>query len=143
MTFNKKEYTLLALLFVGLLWALYIVMSNRTEIPLHLNLFGEVDAMGSKETIFILPCLAISCYLLLTFLQKRPHWCNLPTHTRLTEEEMKRWAEELIYAVKTISITLLISLEILLVIAPTAAFWVSFLLILLLAGVVIRYYQKV
>lgn len=140
---NKKEIFPLALLFVGFLWAVYIATSARTEIPLHLNLFGEVDITGAKETIFLLPSLALGCYLLLTFLQKRPHWCNLPTPTRLTEEEMKRWAEELIYAVKTISVTLLLSLEILLVLAPTAAFWMSFLLVLLLAGVVIRYYQKV
>ena len=53
-------------------------------IPIHFNLKGETDGFGSKNTIWALPFISLGCFILIKFLNKRPHLLNVPA--KITEE---------------------------------------------------------
>ncbi len=53
-------------------------------IPIHFNIKGEPDGFGSKNTIWVMPFIALGCFLLINFLNKSPHLLNIPV--KITEE---------------------------------------------------------
>ncbi|MEO0340551.1 MAG: DUF1648 domain-containing protein, partial [Bacteroidota bacterium] len=66
---------LLPILYLGIL---------PDEVPRHFNAAGEADAMGSKNTIFLLSGIGFLMYISLWYLNKFPHTFNFPT--KITKE---------------------------------------------------------
>jgi uncharacterized membrane protein len=61
------------------LLALYYAPTLPDQIPTHFNAKGEVDQLGSKITLFIIPGLAVATSVLLAFMVKKPHTFNYMT----------------------------------------------------------------
>ena len=57
----------------------YIIYSRLPEIiPTHINIIGEIDGYGSKDTFNILPFFGVIIYVGLSIMQKYPHVFNYP-----------------------------------------------------------------
>lgn len=71
-------------------WIIAIVnyASLPETIPVHYNLAGEVDRMGAKATLWLLPGIATVLFAGLTLLSNYPHAFNYPT--RITEENARK-----------------------------------------------------
>ena len=50
-----------------------------SDIPIHFNIAGEIDHIGSKSNILLLPIVSTLLYLGLTILNQFPHYFNYPT----------------------------------------------------------------
>ena len=63
------------------LWAytLYNYFQLSDTIPVHYNLRDEVNAYGSKATLFIMPCIITVVVIGLTILNRYPHIFSYPT----------------------------------------------------------------
>jgi len=71
MEFLKKELLSLVFMTIPLLYLLSIFQGLPEEVPLHWNINGEVDNVGSKSMLFLMPsALPLFIYLLLTFAVK-------------------------------------------------------------------------
>lgn len=70
-------------------WILNILAFKKlpNEIPTHYNSLGEVDAYGSKETIFILPFIATVLFVILNIYAKKPHLSNYSVSITLENAE--------------------------------------------------------
>lgn len=58
------------------------------EIPMHFNIKGEVDRLGSKVSIFFIPGIAFITILPMLFLSKYPHTFNYPV--KIDENNAKK-----------------------------------------------------
>lgn len=68
------------LIWIGSLLFLILNFSNSPEmIPTHFNAAGNVDAVGSKNSIWLLVGIVTSMYILLTIINRYPHLFNYPT----------------------------------------------------------------
>ncbi len=63
---------------------LYYYSGLPESIPIHYNGAGEVDSLGGKASIFILPIISTILFIALTILNKYPHVFNYPV--QITEE---------------------------------------------------------
>ncbi|MEW9676015.1 DUF1648 domain-containing protein [Lentibacillus sp. L22] len=69
----------------------YVVLTYRSlpeTVPTHFNGKGEADGWGHKGTIFLLPVIAVICYIPLYFLSKVPHTFNYTVE--ITKENAPR-----------------------------------------------------
>lgn len=57
--------------------SIIVVIIHKT-IPLHWNIYGEIDSYGSSYNIFILTSINIFSCILLRWLSKHPESCNFP-----------------------------------------------------------------
>ncbi|MCI5082115.1 MAG: DUF1648 domain-containing protein [Saprospiraceae bacterium] len=57
---------------------LYHFSSLPDRVPIHYNALGEADGWSSKISLFTLPGLGISLYILLTLINRAPHLFNFP-----------------------------------------------------------------
>lgn len=65
----------------GIVVLLLLTLQSWTmpnTIPVHFNVAGKPDAMGSKTTILLFPGLSIVLYLVFTLLRRFPHTFNYP-----------------------------------------------------------------
>lgn len=79
--------------FAGLifLW-IYAVVSYQKlpeQIPVHYNFKGEVDGVGNKATIFIVPAIITIVTVLLTMINKVPHIFNYPVNITAANAEQQ------------------------------------------------------
>ncbi len=74
---NKCLDIIGVVLVVALIVITFIYWIKATDIvPIHFNFKGEIDAYGSKNTLFILLPIAIIIYIGLAILSKYPEVCN-------------------------------------------------------------------
>lgn len=74
---NKYLDIIGVVLVVALIVITFIYWRNAPDIvPIHFNFRGEIDAYGSKNTVFILLPIAIIIYIGLSILSKHPEVCN-------------------------------------------------------------------
>ena len=65
------------LLVLGMIVFTFTSYSSLPEaIPTHFNASGEADGFGSKNTVWLLPALALIIYVILFILNKYPHLHN-------------------------------------------------------------------
>ena len=77
------------ILLIGILIYLFIHWNSIPDkIPGHYNAMGEIDRMGSKGEILILPIISWIMYLGMTVLEKFPQVWN--TGVKVTEENKER-----------------------------------------------------
>lgn len=74
---NKYLDIIGIILFIVLIAITFVYWVKAPDtVPIHFNFKGEIDAYGSKNTIFILLPIAIIIYIGLTILSKYPQICN-------------------------------------------------------------------
>ena len=73
-----EVFSILAVLCAILLYIIYWIKAPEV-VPIHYNIYGEVDSYGSKITLLFLPIITIIFYIGLTILNKYPHIFNFPT----------------------------------------------------------------
>ncbi len=100
------DKTLEALAIAGIisLWVVVLLKYSTLpeRIPTHFNIKNEVDGYGAKDTIFILPIIGSVVFLLLSVINRFPHYFNYPI--QITEENALRQyqlATRLIRLIKT------------------------------------------
>jgi uncharacterized membrane protein len=110
----KLKYTKLqiALEIIGLLlliamFAFVCIQWNQLplQIPVHYNATGEIDSLGSKTEILIMPVIGIFLYVLLTVVAFFPQIWNVPV--RITKEN-----KEAVYQ-HTMNLIILLKIEML------------------------------
>lgn len=86
------DRTLEALAIAGIvsLWVVVLLKYSTLpeRIPTHFNFKNEVDGYGGKDTILLLPIIGSAIYILLSVVNKFPHFFNYPT--TITEENASR-----------------------------------------------------
>ncbi len=98
-----------ASLFVLWGFSFYCYFTLPNIIPTHFNVFGEVDGVGSKVSIFILPLISTTITVLLTILNSYPHVFNYPTPvTAQNAEKQYRNATRLLRVLKLLGILIFI-----------------------------------
>lgn len=79
---NKADRTLDTLSFIVLIGifaiSIYCWYNLPAIIPIHFDAAGNPDSHGRKETLFMLPGIAVLIYIFITYLNKHPHWFNYP-----------------------------------------------------------------
>lgn len=86
-TFEKAFDIITSVLFIGwIVYLIYIWGQLPTQVPAHFNGAGEVDRLGSKWELIILPLVAIIMTPLLAFLEKHPEWHN---YMNLTDDNIE------------------------------------------------------
>ena len=110
----KKSLPILAL-GIGFAFAIIVGFSNVEIIPLHINIYGEVDNYGSKWELFILPAIALLIYLLMWWLERNPQLYNFPNSKKHSRKEQEKIGVELISWLKVITVLMLVLIEILLI----------------------------
>lgn len=75
-----------------LMLILFFYNSLPEEIVIHKNITGEPDGYGSKNFIFLFPCINLFLFCILSFLVKRPHVLNYPV--KITDYNKTRVYEE-------------------------------------------------
>lgn len=71
-----------------LVYVILIYPTLPDTIPTHFNAAGEADGWGGKNSIFILPFVAIVLFIPIYFISKVPHIFNLPV--TITKENAPR-----------------------------------------------------
>ncbi|HWT26743.1 MAG TPA: DUF1648 domain-containing protein [Mobilitalea sp.] len=63
----------------GMFIYLFLKWGNiPAKVPMHYNLYGEINRWGNKSEIITVPIIALSIYLLLTFISFFPGIWNMP-----------------------------------------------------------------
>lgn len=145
MTLNNliKKYFPLIALTIGFGFAIIVGNSDTQNIPLHINIHGEIDNYGSKWEIFILPAIALFIYLLMSWLERNPQVYNLPISKKHSRKEQEKIGVELISWLKVITVLMLVLIEILMITNPYLVLWATLPFITLLLYVCIKYTLKV
>jgi uncharacterized membrane protein len=88
-TLVDKTIEALGWLALTILWALPILNYNilPQTIPTHFNAVGNIDAYGSKMTIFLLPLIGSVIFITLTIVNRFAHVFNYPV--KITTENAK------------------------------------------------------
>lgn len=77
-------------LFVGAILFLVINWGRIPEnVPLHFNGAGEVDRLGSKFELIILPFIGLFIFVLMNLLERAPHMHNYPS--RINESNVEQF----------------------------------------------------
>ena len=137
----KKSLPILAL-GIGFAFAIIVGFSNVEIIPLHINIYGEVDNYGSKWELFILPAIALLIYLLMWWLERNPQLYNLPNSKKHSRKEQEKIGVELISWLKVITVLMLVLIEILLIVKPDLVLLTTLPFVALLLYVCIKYKLK-
>lgn len=86
-TFEKAFDIITSVLFIGwIVYLIYIWGQLPAQVPAHFNGAGEVDRLGSKWELIVLPLIAIIMTPFLAFLEKHPEWHN---YMNLTEDNIE------------------------------------------------------
>jgi len=64
MKLDKKEWIIIAILAIMLLYSISIYPTLGEKIPIHWNAAGEVDGWGAPWTIFLLPVVSLLVYVM-------------------------------------------------------------------------------
>jgi uncharacterized membrane protein len=76
------------LLFFLIAYPIYFYSSLPDTIPAHMNIEGQVDRYGSKETIWVMPAVGLFLFIMLTILLRFPHIYNYPV--KVTQQNAGR-----------------------------------------------------
>ena len=137
----KKSLPILAL-GIGFAFAIIVGFSNVEIIPLHINIYGEVDNYGSKWELFILPAIALLIYLLMWWLERNPQLYNFPNSKKHSRKEQEKIGVELISWLKVTTVLMLVLIEILLIVKPDLVLLTTLPFVALLLYVCIKYKLK-
>lgn len=103
---KNKVISLIVFLFIVTQFVLSIVVFLTDEtIPIHWNLYGEIDAYGSSSNIFIITSINIASYIFLRWLSLHPEFCNFPRPFKNRDIAFKnmssllRWVELYVSAI--------------------------------------------
>jgi uncharacterized membrane protein len=66
------------LILILIAYPIYFYFSLPVTVPAHLNIEGEIDRYGSKETILLMPAVGLFLFIMLTILLRFPHIYNYP-----------------------------------------------------------------
>jgi len=101
-------------LLIGVLIYLYLNWSTIPDkIPGHYNAMGQIDRMGSKGELLILPIIGWLIYLFLTVIEKFPQiWNTGVTVTEENKERVYRITKNLLNTVKLITVAVFVYLTI-------------------------------
>ncbi len=70
-----------------------IIICNSSNIPLHWNIYGEIDAYGEPTDVIILIVLNFFSAVSLLWLSNHPEICNFPRPFKDRETAFKRMTE--------------------------------------------------
>ncbi|MCH2085203.1 MAG: DUF1648 domain-containing protein [Saprospiraceae bacterium] len=73
---NKMETISIIALTVLITYTSYSFFLLPDQIPTHLDIGEKANEWENKISLFILPCIGIAMYILLTFINKSPHLFN-------------------------------------------------------------------
>ncbi|MDG5788573.1 DUF1648 domain-containing protein [Evansella sp. AB-P1] len=92
------------LVFVGSVIFVVIMWSNvPDQVPAHFGFSGEVTRFGSKWELMIIPVVGLFLYLLLQFLESKPHLHNYPIKiTETNAEDAYRISRSMVVVMKNI-----------------------------------------
>lgn len=77
--FYKGLEILAAAIVLGMtVWLVVIWQDLPAEVPIHFGFGGSADAWGSKDTLGLMPVIAILMYLFLSYFGARPRMANYP-----------------------------------------------------------------
>lgn len=92
--------------YIGMLILLIFIWNDLPDqVPAHYNAQGEVDRLGSKWELLILPTVSLFLLLFLQVLEKYPEWHNYPK--KFTESNAKVFylaSRKLINQIKNLSL---------------------------------------
>ena len=85
---TDKILEIISYLLLIFYWIMVIFAFGKlpTEIPVHYNGAGEVDAFGPKNSIFMLPAIATLQFILLTALTKNPEYLTFSNKENLEQQ---------------------------------------------------------
>lgn len=77
----KKVYDLLVLgmTLAQIVICVYLSIHFK-EIPLHWNLYGDIDRWGSPMITAVFPATSFVLWLILSYVRKRPQYFNIPAN---------------------------------------------------------------
>lgn len=75
---NRLLKLISVLLIVGQGIITMLILVNKSTIPTHWGITGDVDSTGSRYVSLLLVVISIACYLSFCFLDKHPEWHNYP-----------------------------------------------------------------
>jgi len=78
------EFTGVVLLIALWIWVWTSYKDLPNEIPTHYNFKGEADNFGGKATIFLLPAIATFLFVVMSIVNRYPHYFNYLT--KITED---------------------------------------------------------
>ena len=137
------EIMCLALLFGILLYLLINWSSIPDKIPGHYNAMGEIDRMGSKGELFVLPIISWLMYLGLTIVEKFPQVWN--TGVKVTEENRERVyrvLKDMLGTMKLITVAIFVYLTINTAQAVSLSVWFLPVFLIIIFGSIIFYIIK-
>ncbi len=124
-------------------------IDKNVSIPIHYNLYGEIDDWGSRSFLWIIPIIAIAFYIILSLGEKFHKKLNYPIKiTKNNAEEVYRIAIQLIRTLKALFLVILAYINNISLAYAYGyncyfnKFIMPFFIIILL-GVVILYYIKI
>lgn len=98
------SYLISIFILIQIVLSIIVVIIHKT-IPLHWNIYGEIDTYESSYNIFILTSINILSYILLRWLSKHPESCNFPRPFKNRDvafsnmSSLLRWVELYICAI--------------------------------------------
>lgn len=137
----KKAISILALL-IGFAFAIVVVCGDMETIPIHINIYGEIDDYGSKWTVVCLPVVSTLSYLLMSWFERKPQLYNLPTSHRKSRAEQEKIAVKLVEWLKVITTLMLIAIEVLMIVQVDLVLWIAITGIILTSYVCIKYIRE-
>ena len=76
---KNKVVSFISYLFLAAQFVLSIVISLiEKNIPIHWNIYGDVDAYGSSYYIFVITSINFASFIFLRWLSLHPEVCNFP-----------------------------------------------------------------
>ncbi|MDR3552506.1 MAG: DUF1648 domain-containing protein [Clostridia bacterium] len=89
---TSKEWVVEILCVLAILTTIVLLVINYVRlperVPSHFDFSGAADGWGSKSVLFMLPCLMIGLYLVMTIVARFPRIFNMPIE--ITEENAER-----------------------------------------------------
>jgi len=81
--------------------------SLPARIPVHFNIHGQPDSWGGKDFLIVLPVLAAFTYGILSLVQRKPQWMNVPFAVDLNDSEVRAQLGEMACVLKACVLILL------------------------------------
>ena len=111
---EKFDYLLEAVSWIGIifLWLLFIFKYKELPeiIPTHYNIKGEVNNLGKKSTLIILPIVATIIFVGVSIVSKFPHLMNYPIEITNENAEKQYQISTRLLRILKISIVIIFSL---------------------------------
>ena len=82
------EFLAIGILIFHWIFMLYYYSKLPQIIPSHLDSNGEIDGMGSKNMLCLVPIIGLLLYIAISYTNKKPHCFNFPYP--ITEENAER-----------------------------------------------------